>query len=180
MKKLFSVAVSLVFLLCGAVTVSAWEDITPAEAQTMILQKPNAYILDVRSEGEYRWNGHCSVPEGQIKNIPWWFWEYDRQTDDYGFTDVNKFFDAAVYRHFDPATDTLIVVCRSGGRAGQASTELDDPSQPASNRLEALGFFDIRRMVGGFTFGWEPAGLPSESNTVGIWKPSDHRGRSLK
>jgi rhodanese-related sulfurtransferase len=166
------------FLLCCAATVSAWEDIDPADAQALVSADAHAYILDVRSPSEYRWNGHCSVPEGQIINIPWWFWEFDRQTDDYAWND-NKFFDAEVYRHFDPATDTLIVVCRSGGRAGQVSNELKDLSQPASNRLEELGFFNIYRMTGGFSFGWEPAGLPVVSNTVGIWKPSDFKGRSL-
>jgi rhodanese-related sulfurtransferase len=185
MKKLLTVAVSLVFLLCGAATVLAVQDISPEDASDMLDPNsdnydPNAYILDCRSECEYRWNGHCAVPEGKIKNIPWKFWEYNRQVDNYVFTDINKFFDAAVYRFFDPANDTLIVVCRSGGRAGAAAGELEDLSQPASNRLEALGFFDVRRMDGGFSFGWEPAGLPVVSDTEGIWKPSDHRGRSLK
>jgi rhodanese-related sulfurtransferase len=184
MRRLFGLTVALVFVFCCVATVSAWEDITPLDAADMIETNPDAYILDVRTVCEYKFVGHPAVPDGKIKNIPFWMFEFDRATDEYiyyaaGVANENEFFDEAVYRHFDPPTDTLIVVCRSGGRAGRAATDLEDPSEPAANRLEQLGFFNILRMTGGFSFGWEPAALPVSTGYEGIWKPSDFRGRSL-
>ena len=188
MKKLFSLAASLVFVFWCAATVSAWEEISPEDANATVNQDPNAYILDVRTVCEYKFVGHPSVPESKIKNIPYWMFEFDRSTDEYFFyyvdpdlgliANVYKFFDAAVYRHF-AHDDTLIVVCKSGGRAGRAASEIESPSQPASQRLEDLGFANVYRMTGGFSFGWEPAGLPVSTGYEGIWKPSDHKGRSL-
>jgi rhodanese-related sulfurtransferase len=184
MKKSFILAVAMVFVLGGIATVSAWNEITPEAARDIVETNPDAYILDVRTVCEYKFVGHPAVPDGKIKNIPYWMFEFDRPTDEYifyagGVANVNKFFDEGVYRHFDPATDTIIVVCRSGGRAGMAADDLEDPSEPAANRLEKLGFFDIRVMTGGFSFGWEPANLPVSTGYEGIWKPSDFAGKSL-
>lgn len=190
MKKSFMLLVAMAFALGGMATALAWDEITPEDAQDMVATNPNAYLLDVRTVGEYKFVGHPDVPDGKIKNIPYWKFEFDRSSDEYFYyylddagnlvANLNKFFDEEVYRHFDPATDTIIVVCKSGGRAGRAANDLENPSGPASNRLEQLGFFDIRRMTDGFTFGWEPAGLPVSTGYEGIWKPSDFRGGSLK
>lgn len=190
MKKSFISLVAIAFVLGGVTTASAWVEITPEDAQVMVETNPNAYLLDVRAVGEYKFVGHPAVPDGKIKNIPYWIFEFDRATDEYFFyhfdgsgnlvANVNGFFDEEVYRHFNPTTDTIIVVCKSGGRAGLAADDLEDRSEPASNRLEKLGFFDIRRMTNGFSFGWKPAGLPVSNGYEGIWKPSDFKGRSLK
>jgi len=190
MKKLFSLAASLVFVLCCAATASAWEDINATDAADMLAANPDAYILDVRTVCEYKFVGHCAVPEGQIKNIPFWMFEFDRATDEYlfyagGIANENKFFDEEVYRFFDPSTDTIIVVCKTGGRAGMASTDLEDRSEPAANRLEELGCFNVLRMKDGFVgkpnadLSWLEAGLPVSTGYEGIWKPSDFKGRSL-
>jgi len=185
MRRLFSLTIALMLVFFCVATVSAWEDISPLDAFDMVYSNPNVYILDVRTVCEYKFVGHPLVLEGKIKNIPFWMFEFDRATDQYifyadGVANENKFFDEAVYRNFDPATDTLIIVCKSGGRAGMAAGDLEDPSEPAANRLEKLGFFEIRRMTGGFSFGWEPEGLPVSTGYEGIWKPSDFRGKSLK
>jgi rhodanese-related sulfurtransferase len=189
MKKSKILGAAVAFLLSGMNPAAAWEDISPLDASDMLDENPNVYILDVRTVGEYKFVGHPLVPEGQIKNIPFWKFEFDRATNEYLFYEIvdgelvaneNEFFDEEVYRSFDPQTDTLIIVCRSGGRAGRAGTDLEDPSEPAANRLEKLGYFKIYRMTGGFSFGWEPEGLPVSTGYEGIWKPSDFRGRSLK
>ena len=143
MKGQFSIALALVFLFCCGTTVSAWEDISPEAAQQMILTNPDAYILEVRTVCEYKFVGHPFVPEGQIKNIPYWKFEFDRAAAEYiWIANVNDFFDAEVHRHFAP-TDILIVVCKSGGRAGMAATEIESPGQPASQRLKDIGFTQV-------------------------------------
>jgi rhodanese-related sulfurtransferase len=152
----------------------------------------NAYILDVRTPAEWKWVGHPGQTtgtttlgaflEGKVINIPYWFWEYEPKTDTYRFSNnVNKFFDAEVARQFNPG-DTIILMCKSGGRAGYAGTELEDPSQPASRRLEELGSFVVYNITGGFEAGdgWKQSSLPFNQSDAGIWKPSAQRGRSLK
>ncbi|MFO8239389.1 MAG: hypothetical protein R6T90_00120, partial [Dissulfuribacterales bacterium] len=116
--------------------------------------------------------------------------EFDRSSDSYlfyndGVANVNPFFDEAVVRQFQ-AGDTIIVMCKTGGRGGQAVGELDSPSGPASHRLVELNLYNIYNMVDGFVgkandlTSWLEAGLPYNASEEGIWKPSDHRGRSLK
>jgi hypothetical protein len=120
--------------------------------------------------------------EGKVINIPFWLWEYAPNMHQYVFAgNINKFFDAAVARQFS-RNDTIILMCRSGGRAANAGDELEDPSQPASKRLEELGYYHLYNMTGGFETdgGWKPSGLPYNKADAGIWKPSDQQGRSLQ
>lgn len=191
MKKSFISLVAMALVLGGTTTASAWVDISPDDAYTLVQADPDAYLLDVRTVAEYKFVGHPDVPDGKIENIPFWKFEFDRASDEYFYyyrddagnlvANLNEFFDEEVYRNFDPATDTIIIVCRSGGRAGMAADDLEDLSGPASNRLERLGFFDVLRMKGGFIAyeGVEPP-LPVSTGYEGIWKPSDFKGRSLK
>lgn len=191
MNKLPLAIAASVFLLGGMTTASAWEEITATEAYNMLEANSNAYILDVRTPGEWYWVGHPGKTtgtssgeflEGRVFNIPFWFWDYMPNTGEYAFSD-NRFFDAAVVRQFR-AYDILILMCRTGGRAGLAGTELEDPTQPAAKRLEELGFYELYNMKGGFEGkngeGWLPSGLPYNKSLDGIWKPSDQQGRSLK
>ncbi len=127
--------------------------------------------------------------EGKVIHIPWKLWGYDTKTKEYGW-EYNKFFDEKVVRQFDP-DDRIILMCRSGRRARDASTELETPTHPAFKRLEELGFYDVYRMTGGFeggtdscgyrilATGWKNSDLPYKDGTVGIWTPQQ-KGRSLK
>ena len=202
MKGLSKLATAFVLVFNALGTASAVEPIDATDAYNMLdpyndRYEPNAYILDVRTPSEWYWVGHPGEAadtnageflEGKVVNIPFWFWEYDRKTDAYVLRDnVNKFFDAEVVRRFNPG-DTLILMCRSGGRASLAGDELEGPSQPASQRLEELGSYYVYNMKGGFesvdkedgTLGWKLSNLPFNKSAVGIWKPSDQQGRSLK
>jgi len=75
MKRLFSLALAMVFIFAGIATVSAYTDITPEDAYEMVadpvgLPIPGtdpqeyypegtvAYILDVRTPAEWYWVGH--------------------------------------------------------------------------------------------------------------------------
>jgi rhodanese-related sulfurtransferase len=196
MKSLSLVAAALVLLLGGVTTVSAVDSITATDAYNMLdpgsdTYNPDAYILDVRTPAEWKFVGHPGEAagtgsgdflEGRVLNIPYWLWEYAPKIDEYVFRDNgNKFFDAAVARQFSPR-DTIILMCKSGGRAGYAGAELENPSQPASKRLEELGYYHLYNMAGGFEAigGWKPSALPYNTADSGIWKPSDQRGRSLR
>ena len=196
MKTLSVIAVALVLFIGSMTTVSAVEGITAEDAYNMldpghVNYDENAYILDVRTPAEWKFVGHPgknkgteigAFLEGKVINIPFWFWEYAPNMDAYVFLfNTNKFFDAAVVRQFAPY-DTIILMCKTGGRAGLAGVELEEPSQPASKRLEELGFYNLYNMTGGFEGpgGWEDEDLPYNNNDVGIWKPSDQKGRSLR
>jgi len=153
--------------------------------------------LDVRTPCEWNWIGHPGKDkcengdflEGKVKHIPWLLWGFDQKTKQYDL-EPNKFFDEEVVRQFD-RDDRIILMCRSGKRAGNASTELETPTHPAFKRLEELGFYDVVRMLGGFEGGkglcgyrnevddgWKNSDLPYKGGTAGIWTPQQ-KGRSL-
>jgi len=141
------------FISGGTTTALAWENISPQEAYDLVEGDANVYLLDVRTVAEYKFVGHPDVSDDKIKNIQYWKFEFDRASDEYFYyyrddagnlvANLNEFFNEEVYRNFDPATDTIIVVCKSGGRAGRAADDLEDLSGAASTRLERLGFFDL-------------------------------------
>lgn len=73
MKRLFSLALAMVFIFGSVATVSAYDDISPAEAYAMVKNPTDfmipgtdeyypagtkAYILDVRTQAEWYWVGH--------------------------------------------------------------------------------------------------------------------------
>jgi rhodanese-related sulfurtransferase len=199
MKKLFSLVVALVFVLCGMATVSAFDNITAEDAYEW-LEAKDTYILDVRTPCEWNWIGHPGVDkcgngtsidlDDKVKHIPFSLWEFDPSTKAYGMED-NKFFDEEVVRQFDP-DDTIILMCRSGHRAKNGCNELEMPTHPAFKRLEELGYYNLANMIGGFEggtdpcgyrtledSGWKNSGLPYKFGTEGIWTPQQ-RGRSLK
>jgi rhodanese-related sulfurtransferase len=198
MKKLFSLVAALVFVLCGMATVSAFDNVTATDAY-VALGDDATYILDVRTPCEWNWVGHPGMDEcgdgdfleGKVIHIPWLLWEFVQKKKEYGWK-ANKFFDEEVVRQFDPY-DRIIVMCRSGKRAGYASTELEMPTHPAFKRLEELGFYNVDRMLGGFeggkdndncgyrtlSEGWKNSDLPYKGGTAGIWTPQQ-TGRSLK
>ena len=168
MKRLFSLVVALVFILCGMATASAYTDITPEEAYDMLdpasgTYDPDAYILDVRTPAEWYWVGHpgkdkcgngafLEEPIRKVINIPWYLWKYVPQDKEYDRKIPNRFFDEEVARQFDP-DDIIIVMCRSGKRSVKASEELEEPSGPACKRLEELGYYNIYNMLEGFEGG---------------------------
>jgi rhodanese-related sulfurtransferase len=189
MKKSFiTTAIGIASIFGGISTAAAWEYIHADDAYHM-LQNEDTYILDIRTPAEWYYVGHPDM-EGKVFNISYWLWELNPRTKEYEYIRTPKFFDEAVVRRFKDG-DTIIVMCKSDGRASRASTELEDPTTPAAQRLEELGSYTVYNMGGGFEspekvhdgttyIGWKPSGLPYVISSAGAWKPIfDERGRSL-
>lgn len=210
-KNLGGLALLFALILGGGIgQVSAYDDIYPEEAYAMLDPKvndhdvSNVYILDVRTPAEWYWVGHpgkdkCdngAFLEEKVINIPWKVWTFDPSTQKYVMK-LNRFFEEEVVRQFS-RDDTIIIMCRSGGRSVDAALELEDTdSVRAAKRLEELGYYNIFNMLEGFEGGgnktdqdpancqhrtldqgWKNKGLPYIDNDSGIWIPRQ-RGRSL-
>ncbi len=141
------VSVGLLILSCFLFAEST--DVIPQEAFEM-LKKPSTYLVDVRTIAEYVYVGH---PEMAF-NIPLLFWNENEQK-----LDLNQNFIEDIKAQFKPE-DTLILMCRSGGR-----------SMRAMSLLKANGFENIFNMKYGFEGekdsegyrsknGWKNSGLP--------------------
>ena len=146
--------------------------VTPTEAYAMWEADPEGVtILDVRSFEEYVFVGHPLMG----KNVPLAFLEYERPADTErargilppGFSiHPNLEFVPAVREVCEP-TDTILVLCGSGGRAAKAT-----------DMLAHEGFTNVYNIVNGFLGemvtdpaspdfgrnkdnGWDDVGLPS-------------------
>ena len=197
MKKLFTLALAVLFIFGFIGTVSARNDVLPEDAYDMVCYG-NAYILDVRTQAEWYWVGHPGIDrcdkgeclEGKVIHIPWKLWEYVPQAQQYEEI-PNIFFDEEVMRRFDEG-DTIIIMCRSGSRSVSAYEELYDPdtTHPAYKRLEELGSYTLYNMFGGFEGGkdecgyrtkeegWKNLELPYNYSATDMWTPPQ-KGRRL-
>lgn len=110
-------------------------DVTPQQAAGMVSKdSQHTFIVDIRSQFEYQDIGH-SVG---AYNIPFKF--YTTQTDEKGYKMVaNENYCADLKARFAPATDTLLVMCRSGHR-----------SVPATSAAVECGFEKSFNVMGGF------------------------------
>jgi rhodanese-related sulfurtransferase len=218
MKRLCILILGAIFTLSSVATALAFDDILPENAYDMLntestsnnpdnssnnpdnsSSNSNTYILDVRTPDEYCWVGHPGEDNcgngaflvGKVVHIPFKLWVFDAKTQQY-VKELNKFFDEEVVRRFNPG-DTIILMCRSGGRSVDAANELEADSVRAAKRLEELDLYYIYNMIEGFEGGrnkddckhrtleqgWKNKGLPYIDNDAGIWKPRQ-KGRSLE
>jgi rhodanese-related sulfurtransferase len=139
-------------------------DVTPAQAYDMLQKDPNhTFLVDVRSRPEYEFLGH---PEGAY-NIPIKFWNGKLGEKGYGM-DTNDNFTADLKARFNPKTDTLLFMCRSGHRSCAASIAAEKSNWPADKLFNIMGGYEGNKMknpasiydgkrVGG---GWKNEGLP--------------------
>jgi len=109
MKKI-SALVSVLFILSGCVSGQEIKELTPQKAFDMV-KNESTYIIDIRSVAEYVFVGH---PE-TAHSIPAAFWDEKKQ----GFETNERFMDDIQSRF--GKNDTLIFICRSGGRSRRAS-----------------------------------------------------------
>jgi len=144
MKRMTMVLVGLLIMSC--LLFSASTDVIPQEAFKM-LKNPSTYIVDVRTIAEYVYVGH---PEMAL-NIPLLFWNENDQK-----LELNENFVDDIKAKFKPE-DTLILMCRSGGR-----------STRAMNLLKANGFEQVFNMKYGFEGEKDPQGYRSKNG----WKNS--------
>ena len=86
---------------------------SPSQAYEMLQKDPkHTFLVDVRTRPEYQLIGH---PVGAY-NIPDKFWNEKLGEKKYSMTD-NSNFGKDLLARFNPATDKLIFMCRSGKRS---------------------------------------------------------------
>lgn len=115
-------------------------DVSPAEAYKMVQKDPeHTFLVDCRTRAEYQYVGH---PVDSY-NIPLRF--LTTNAGEKGYTEtMNENFGKDLQSRFNPETDTLIILCRSGNR-----------SCTACNEAIKAGFDESRvyNMMGGFEGG---------------------------
>ena len=138
---------SIVYLLwlsflCGQPVVAGeapgYASITPESAFKMVEADPERiHLVDVRTQPEYQLVGHPA----RACNIPLMFWsgKFDGKT----YAEApNPGFTKAVFARFDPARDTLVFFCRSGGRSAKACAACIAAGWPADRVLNLEGGFE--------------------------------------
>jgi len=137
--------------------------VTAAQAYDMWKATPDKVkIIDVRTPEEYAFIGH---PE-MVWNIPFAFVTYQRKAGKFEYgAKMNPDFVSLVQEVAKP-TDTLLVMCRSGGRSAMAVNKLAAAGfKNAYNIIDGMegdkvkdpeSVFDGKRMKNG----WKNSGLP--------------------
>ena len=139
-------------------------NIEPAEAYKMIKKDPDhTFLVDCRTRAEYQFVGH---PEGAV-NIPLRF--LSTTASEKGYKEVdNPDFGKVLAARFNPETDTLIILCRSGNRSCTACNEAIKAGFKEDKVFNMMGGFEGdknknkdsafygQRWAGG----WQREGLP--------------------
>lgn len=157
---------TLAALAITPLTSQAFQDVLPTDAYSMATTEQNTFILDVRTDAEWRWVGHPGVngtgegSEGtynlddQTVNISYKIFVKDNFV-------VNPSFISDIEDMFGDNKDIkIITMCRSGKR-----------SVDAAAALEAAGYTSVYNMQTGFEGdkdankyrtinGWKNDGLP--------------------
>ena len=140
------------------------KEVTPIDAYAMIKEDPaHMIIIDVRTRAEYQFVGH---PENAYL-IPYQFMGTVFKEKKYEMIE-NKEFASSILKKFNPKTDTLFFLCRSGTRAAIALSAAVTAGWPTEKAYVVLGGFQGDKMkdknsayygqrVGG---GWKNEGLP--------------------
>jgi len=152
-------------------------DVTPVEAFEMLQKNPDhTFLVDCRTRAEYQFVGH---PEGAY-NVPIRF--LTTKVGKKGYSEVgNSDFGKDLLARFNPETDTLIILCRSGNRscagcneaikAGWAEDKvfnLMGGFEGGKNKNKASSFYGQR-----WAGGWKLEGLPwtYKMDTALMYKP---------
>lgn len=134
-------------------------DITPQEAWDLLVQSPNAVLVDVRTEAEWRFVGVPDTPEGANPPV---FVEWVTYPD--GARNP-AFLDQLAEAGLTAGNDAPVVfLCRSGQRSiGAAIAATAAGLGPAYNVLEGFeGGTDALGHRG--VVGWQASGLPWHQN----------------
>jgi rhodanese-related sulfurtransferase len=145
----------LLVLITTMLTAVGWpapqslREISPSAAFER-LRQPSTYLIDVRTVAEYVYVGH---PEA-AHNIPLLFWDEPNMQQ---VANVN--FVEDIKRRFKPG-DTLLLICRSGGRSAQAFRMLRRAG--FQNLLNVINGFEGQKDADGLRTrnGWKNDGLP--------------------
>ena len=141
-------------------------NITPVEAYEMVKKDPDhTFLIDVRTRTEYQTIGH---PEGAY-NIPYKFFTTKVGKKNKYSKKTNENFGNDLKARFNPETDALIMMCRSGKRSSDAADAAVKAGFSADKIFNLMGGFEGgvckikdsafkgRRIGGG---GWRLEGLP--------------------
>jgi len=143
-------------------------DVTPSQAYQMVLDDPeHTFIIDARTPAEYVFLGH---PSGSY-NIPLKFLNNKIEEKNGHLSPqmtMNNNFGKELLAKFNPSTDTLIFMCRSGKRSCMACDEAIKAGFAKQKLFSMLGGFEGdkvknkhsafygQRKIGG----WVNEGLP--------------------
>jgi len=152
-------------------------DVTPAEAYEMLQKNPDhTFLVDCRTRAEYQFVGH---PEGAY-NIPIRF--LSAEVGKKGYVEKgNANFGKDLQARLNPATDTLIILCRSGNRSCAGCNEAIKAGWSEDKVFNLMGGFEGgknknknssfygQRWAGG----WRLEGLPwtYKMDTALMYKP---------
>lgn len=139
-------------------------DVTPIVAHIKLIKDPeHSFLVDVRTRAEHQFVGH---PEGAY-NIPLRFFS-DKLGEEH-YTNVDNLnFGKDLLALFNPKTDNLFFMCRSGARGAAAADEAVKAGWPEERVFNIMGGFEGykityknssfygQRRLGG----WRNEGLP--------------------
>lgn len=139
-------------------------DLTPSQAYKMATEDKHAFIVDVRTRPEYVLVGHPTI----AYHVPLKFWTGKHSSKGYGMI-INESFSEDLKKRFNPETDTLIFMCRSGSRSCDATNlAASKAGWPIDKIYNMMGGFEgdkvknehsvfyEKRVLGG----WKNEGLP--------------------
>jgi rhodanese-related sulfurtransferase len=122
-------------------------DLSPTDAHRLLLDRPNAVLIDCRTTAEWTWVGVPAVAGTRF--VEWNHWPQGIPNPDFT-TQAGEGL---------AADQPVLMLCRSGGRSAAAAHALTD-----------AGFTEVYNIAGGFegdvdaeghrTGGWRGAGLP--------------------
>jgi rhodanese-related sulfurtransferase len=189
MKKALWLAtlVTVVLLLVGSPVLAGFAykankphlggDVTPAEAFEMLKKNPeHTFLVDCRTRAEYQFVGH---PAGAY-NVPIRF--LSAEVGKKGYIEKNNpNFGKDLQARFNPATDTLIILCRSGNRSCAGCNEAIKAGWPEDKIFNMMGGFEggkNKNKASSFygqrwDGGWRLEGLPwiYKMDTALMYKP---------
>ncbi|MCW8801373.1 MAG: rhodanese-like domain-containing protein [Desulfobacter sp.] len=139
-------------------------NVTPSQAYEMVKRDPaHTFIIDTRTRAEHQFVGH---PVGAY-NIPLIFWNGQLGEKGYGLT-TNSGFSNDLLERFNPATDKLIFMCRSGKRSCLGCTAAIKAGWNPKDICNMLGGFEGDKIENKTSIyngqrklgGWKNEGLP--------------------
>lgn len=193
MQKYACLAIVLL-CLCGIAAAPAhaevipYDEILPEDAYNMVTTMDNAYILDVRTPGEYYWVGHPGANSceegrdlvGKVFHLPYKTWRFDRESRSY-VTAVNCRFSRGVAKLFAPG-DHIILMSRSGELSLEAVQRLADSDNLGPFVWGEVRNYFLYNMTEGFEGGkddcgyraldegWKNKGFSYNNSSDGIWR----------
>ena len=122
-------------------------DLSPIDAHALLLEQPNAVLIDCRTQAEWSFVGVPAIPGTRL--VEWTSWPTGAPNDD---------FVAQATEGLDQA-QPIAIICRSGARSAAAAMSLADAGYTNVYNV-ADGFEGHVDHEGHRTGGWRGAGLP--------------------